>query len=175
MNNWIELPTKHCRRKQDDVSVDHLGRSKRGLSTHGKDRSTAEKGRSTQEALASAIPARKNKTTVHPESRIRKKKTTSIVPNKRCGADRTECKKAGAWSACRRSASDRPETEETAKTCTAPAKHNHAIRAFPPPLSSQPCIRGAKSSSAGVSLAVRQAFRPPTKEGELRTRRSAAQ
>jgi hypothetical protein len=27
----------------------------------------------------------------------------------------------GAWSACRRSASAGPETEETAKTCTAPA------------------------------------------------------
>jgi hypothetical protein len=37
----------------------------------------------------------------------------------------------GAWSACRRSASDGPETEETAKTCTAPACSN-ATLAWPP-------------------------------------------
>ena len=54
-----------------------------------------------------------------------------------------------AWSACRRSASDRPETEETAKTCTAPAcsitslatnlpSQNPAKTVFSPPLRSHP-------------------------------------
>jgi hypothetical protein len=54
-----------------------------------------------------------------------------------------------AWSACRRSASDRPETEETAKTCTAPAcsitslatnlpSQNPAKTVFSPALRSHP-------------------------------------